>query len=205
MLYPKRKFIEKKSPAVFDAVVIGSSAGGIKALKALLSCLPPQYFMPVIIVQHLTHYSDDFLERYLDDNCSLRVKQADEKEQIMPGTVYLAPPNYHLLIENDRTFSLSLDGHVNYARPSIDVLFETAAEVYKSGLIGIILTGASSDGTKGIMKIKKAGGMTIVQDPRTAEAQIMPKSAISAGNIDFILSLEAIGKFLCRLSDGVSD
>ncbi len=204
MLSPKKKSTEKKSPAVFDAVVIGVSAGGIKALETLLPFLPHEYFMPVIIVKHLNPDSDDFLARYLDDKCRLKVKHAAEKEPIMPGTAYLAPPNYHLRIGSNRTFSLSSDNLVNYARPSIDVLFETAAEVYGSGLIGIILTGASSDGTKGIIKIKKAGGMTIVQDPCTAEAQVMPKSAISGGGIDFILSLEAIGRFLYRLSERIS-
>ncbi len=188
---------------MIDAVVIGVSAGGMTALGILLPCLPAQFILPVIVVQHSHPRSDDFLTRYLNDKCSLRVKQAEEKEPVMPGVIYFAPPNYHLLIEMDRTFSLSEEAHVNYARPAIDVLFETAAEVYGSKLVGVILTGASADGAKGLMKIKAAGGITVVQEPRTAEAEIMPKSAISAGDVDFILPLEAIGKFLVRLSDGV--
>lgn len=187
---------------MIDAVVIGVSAGGMKALGSLLPCLPAQYELPVIIVHHTRPDSDDFLAKYLDKKCSLRVKQAEEKEPVMPGVIYLAPPNYHLQIEMDRTFSLSVEERVNFARPAIDVLFETAAEVYGSKLVGVVLTGASTDGTMGLMKIKAAGGISVVQDPRTAEAEIMPKSAISAGEVDFILPLEAIGKFLSRLSDG---
>ncbi len=117
----------------------------------------------------------------MNDKCSLRVKQAEEKEPVMPGVIYFAPPNYHLLIEMDRTFSLSVEARVNYARPAIDVLFETAAEVYGSKPVGVILTGASADGAKWLMKIKAAGGITVVKDPRTAEAEIMPESATSAG------------------------
>jgi two-component system chemotaxis response regulator CheB len=188
---------------MIDAVVIGASAGGLTALEVLLPCLPVHYHLPVIIVQHSHPGSDDFLTRYLNNKCRLIVKQADDKEPVLPGVVYFAPPNYHLLIEMDHSFSLSVEEPVNFARPSIDVLFETAAEAYGSRLMGIILTGASADGARGLMKIKSAGGIAVVQDPRTAEAQIMPKSAISAGEVDFILPLEAIGKFLARLSDGV--
>ena len=188
---------------MIDAIVIGASAGGLTALEILLPCLPVHYDLPVIIVQHSHPGSDDFLTRYLNNKCKLIVKQADDKEPVLPGIVYFAPPNYHLLIEMDHSFSLSVEYPVNFARPSIDVLFETAAEAYGSKLMGIILTGASADGARGLMKIKSAGGITVVQDPRTAEAEIMPKSAISAGEVDFILPLEAIGKFLARLSDGV--
>ena len=187
---------------MMHAVVIGVSAGGMTALGILLPFLPAHYKLPVIIAQHAHPDSDDFLARYLNDKCSLTVKQAEEKEPVLPGIIYMAPPNYHLLIEMDHTFSLSVEEPVNFARPSIDVLFETAAEAYGSNLVGVILTGASADGAGGLMKIKAAGGITVVQDPRTAEAEIMPKSAISAGEVDFILPLEAIGKFLAKLSDG---
>ena len=188
---------------MIDAVFIGASAGGLTALEILLPCLPVHYNLPVIIIQHSHPGSDDFLTRYLNNKCNLIVKQADDKEPVLPGVVYFAPPNYHLLIEMDHSFSLSVEEPVNFARPSIDVLFETAAEAYGSKLMGVILTGASADGARGLMKIKSAGGIAVVQYPRTAEAQIMPKSAISACEVDFILPLEAIGKFLARLSDGV--
>src|SRR5690606_35205527 len=114
----------------------------------------------------------------LDSMCFLRVKEADEKEKIKPGCVYIAPPNYHLLIEKNETFSLSIDEKVNYARPSIDVLFDSAAYVYYDQLIGVVMTGANHDGAMGLKKIKENGGMTIVQDPETAISRFMPEAAI---------------------------
>ena len=130
----------------------------------------------------------------------LQVKQAEEKESIQGGTVYIAPPNYHLLIEDDHTFSLSVDNAVNYARPSIDVLFESAADVYGSDLIGVILTGNNDDGSQGLKKIKRNGGLTIVQTPESAEADGMPQAALEAVIPEYMLSLEAIGPLLNALS-----
>lgn len=184
----------------YKAIVIGVSAGGMKALDKVLVNLPADYALPVIIVQHMNPVSDDFLPRYLNEKCQINVKQADEKEKVLPGIVYIAPPNYHLLVEDDETFSLSIDKPVNYARPSIDVLFETAADVYGKGLIGVILTGASSDGSNGLKKIKDSGGLTVAQDPETAESATMPLAAIKATQVDYILPLEEVGPFLCRLN-----
>jgi two-component system chemotaxis response regulator CheB len=113
--------------------------------------------------------------------------------------VYVAPPNYHLLIEDDGTFSMSVEGAVNYARPSVDVVFESAAEVYGQGLIGVILTGANKDGSLGLKKIKEAGGLVIVQTPETSEAADMPRAAIAAVNPDYVLPLEKIGPLLRKL------
>ena len=121
----------------------------------------------------------------------------------MKNKIYIAPPNYHLLVEADRTFSLSIDEPVNYARPSIDVLFETAADVYKTNLIGVILTGANTDGSHGLKRIKETGGLSVVQDPSTAEADTMPRAAIAAVDVDYVLPLEEIGKVLTMLADGV--
>jgi len=132
--------------------------------------------------------------------CVLKVKFADEKELILPGRVYIAPPNYHLMIEEDRTFSLSIDEPVNFARPSIDVLFETAAEVYGQGLIGVILTGANDDGSFGLKRIKDHGGLCIVQHPDTAEVEAMPRSAIATTDVDHILPIDGMGPFLCGLA-----
>ena len=185
----------------YDAIVIGSSAGGMHALRTILSRLPSNFPLSVIIVQHEYPTSDDFLAHYLDERCSLKAKQADEKEEILPGVVYIAPPNYHLMVEEDRTFSLSISEPVNYARPSIDVLFETAADVYKARLVGVILTGGNADGSAGLRRIKDSGGLSIVQDPETAEAYAMPKAAIAATQVDHILSLEEIGPFLSMLAD----
>jgi two-component system, chemotaxis family, protein-glutamate methylesterase/glutaminase len=187
---------------MIEAVVIGVSAGGMKALSRLLPMLPSGYRFPVVIVQHSHFQSDDFLARYLNSQCSLTVKQANDGERIQPGTIYLAPPNHHLRICEDGRFALSGEQPVNFARPSIDVLFCSAVNVYGQRLIGLILTGAGSDGARGLAEIKKAGGVTLVQDPHTAEADMMPRSAISAVNVDWILPLDAIGKFLTKLSEG---
>ncbi|MEI6126286.1 MAG: chemotaxis protein CheB [Pseudomonadota bacterium] len=183
-----------------EAIVIGVSAGGLAVLRTLLGSLCPGFSLPVIIVQHEARDAGDFLPRYLNEHCAVRVKQAEEKERILPGTVYLAPPGYHLLVEYDTTFSLSLDEPVNYARPSIDVLFETAAEVYGPGLVGVVLTGANTDGAAGLKKIKDAGGLAIVQDPETAEVGSMPRAAIRATAVDHVLPLERIGPLLNELS-----
>ena len=183
----------------FEAVVIGSSAGGIQALSTVLSALPSEFPLPIIVVQHLHPESGAYLARIFASKCPLKIKQADEKERIKKGVVYLAPPNYHLLIESDRTLSLSVDAHVHYARPSVDVLFETAIYAYRDKLISIILTGANGDGSIGVKKIKHKGGYVIVQDPATAEADAMPNAAIAATNVDKVLPLKQIGPYLLQL------
>ena len=183
----------------YEAVVIGSSAGGMKALKTIFQGLDERFTLLVIVVQHISPNSDNYLVQYLKEFTWLGVKEADEKELPAPGMAYFASPNYHLLIEPDRSFTLSVEERVNYARPSIDVLFETAAEVYKERLIGIVLTGANDDGGRGLKKIKGFGGLTIVQDPATAEVDSMPKAAISMSKVDYILSLEKISELLNNL------
>ena len=185
----------------YQAVVIGVSAGGFKAMQKFLSKLPPTFILPIIIVQHREKApANNYLVKILAEVSKLKVKEADEKEIIKNETVYLAPPNYHLLIETNHTFSLSVNEPVCFSRPSIDVLFETAARAYNSHLIGIILTGANKDGSQGIKAIKKRGGMTIAQNPDTAEISIMPKAAIATNSIDFILNLENIASFLTTLT-----
>lgn len=183
----------------FQAVVIGVSAGGLKVLQAILARFPEDFPLPVIIVQHRMAESDNYLVKSLSRNCKLTVKEADEKEEIKPGTAYIAPAEYHLLIEKNRTFSLSVDEPVCFARPSIDVLFETAAQAYKSHLIGIVLTGANNDGSDGVIKIKQYNGLTIAQDPETAEVNIMPLAAIATKSIDYVMTLEEIPSFLTNL------
>jgi two-component system chemotaxis response regulator CheB len=183
----------------YQTVVMGVSAGGMAALNTILPELPGNFPLAVIIVQHTHPTSDDFLARYLDEQCTVDVKEADEKEKILPGVVYLAPPNYHLLVEHDKTLSFSTELPVNFARPSIDVLFETAAEAYGEKVVGVILTGANHDGSQGLSTIKKAGGLVVVQDPETAEVDAMPRSAIETVQPDHILPLERIGSFLSGL------
>ena len=183
----------------YEAIVIGVSLGGMKAMKIMFSHLPKGFKTPIIIVQHISAHSDSQWIQLLNDSYNVDIKEADEKEKIENRNVYFAPPNYHLLIEKDKTFSLTIDERVNYARPSIDVLFESAAEAYKNKVIGIILTGSNSDGTNGIKRIQECGGLTIVQDPKTAEAAYMPTSAIAAIQPDYILSLEDIIMLLIKL------
>jgi two-component system chemotaxis response regulator CheB len=188
----------------YEAVVIGSSAGGLNALKRLFNGLRKGFNLPVIIVQHISPDSDNYLIHILNDMNKLKVKEADEKESPMPGTAYIAPPNYHLLVEPDHSFTLTVDERVNYARPSIDVLFETAAEAYRDRLIGIILTGANSDGSRGLKRIKDLCGLTVVQDPETAEVDSMPRAAMLATNVDHLLPLEEIAILLNNLDNSNS-
>jgi two-component system chemotaxis response regulator CheB len=187
----------------YEAIVIGVSSGGMSALKYIFSALPAGFSTPIIIVQHMSARSDNEWIKLLNNKSNLTVKEADEKEKIVSGTTYIAPSNYHLLIEKDKTFSLTIDERVNFARPSIDVLFESAAEAYKNKLIGIVLTGSNNDGAKGIKCIKELGGLTIIQDPETAESSIMPASAIAAVQPDYILSLEKIVLLLIKITQPV--
>jgi len=183
----------------FQAVVVGVSAGGLEVLKALLASIPASFPLAMVIVQHLHPLQDKFLIEYLDERCAIPVREADEKEPVEPSNIYFAPPNYHLLIEADKTFSLSIDAKVNYSRPSIDVLFESAAEAYGSSLIGVVLTGASADGAAGLRRIKESGGLAIVQDPKTAEFPIMPRAALESTEVDYVLSIEEMGRFLAGI------
>ncbi len=178
------------------AIVVGASAGGISAIKRVLQKLPKKFPLPIIIAQHISADSENYIVNYLDKICYIKVKEAEEKNTPMPGTAYFAPPNYHLLIEKSGEFTLSTEEKVNYARPSIDVLFETAADAYGCGLIGILLTGANHDGSLGIKYIKAQGGFTIAENPKTAEVPIMPEYAIKTGKVDLVLSLDEIIEFL---------
>ena len=183
----------------YDAIVVGVSSGGLNAMKIMFSLLPREFSIPIVIVQHIGAQSENIWVQLLKDKCKLEIKEADEKEIIEIGKIYIAPPNYHLLIEQDKTFTLTVDERVNYARPSIDVLFETAAEAYQNKLIGIVLTGSNNDGSKGLKRIKEYGGLTIVQQPDTAESSFMPASAIATVQPDYILPLEAIINLLIEI------
>lgn len=183
----------------YNIVVIGSSAGGLKVLSEILSGLKDYFPVPIVIVQHLHPSSDDYFVKHLDRLTTLTVCEAEEKERLQPGRVYVAPPNYHLYIEPDETFSLSADEKVNYSRPSIDVLFESTAEVYKEKTIGVILTGANSDGMMGAQLIKKLGGTIIVQDPNTALAGVMPKFVMDNCDVDYVLNPDEIAITLNQL------
>jgi two-component system, chemotaxis family, protein-glutamate methylesterase/glutaminase len=176
----------------YEAIVIGTSAGGMAALNQLVGQIDQNFDVPVIVVQHLYPNSDDFIARNLNTRSAIPVSEANEKEKICSGHIYVAPANYHLLIEDDRTFSLTIDPKVNFSRPSIDVLFESAAEIFSNRLVGVLLTGANSDGARGLKRIKERGGITIVQDPNTAEVPTMPAAAINLFPVDYILPLGQI-------------
>lgn len=191
--------MQKISGTRFRAVVIGVSTGGVSALKIVLGALPAEFPVPVLVVTHITPDSDNGLAVLLNTLCAIRVKEADEQEILTPGTVYLAPANYHLLVERDGTLAFSIDPPVNFARPSIDVLFESAAEVFGPALIGIIMTGAGFDGSKGLQKIKNCGGTAIIQDPADAEMDSMPKSALQLLKADHVVPLQEIPGLLLRL------
>lgn len=183
----------------FKAIVIGTSSGGLNALSRVLGPLPENFPLPILIVQHISSDADDFMVHHLRRNCNLQVKEADDKDIPEKGWVYIAPPNYHMLVEEEGFLSLSVSPPENYSRPSIDVLFETAADAYTNHLIGIVLTGANNDGTAGALRIKKRKGMVIVQSPATAEAAMMPQSVIDKNAAEIVLPLDLIGKYLNTL------
>jgi two-component system chemotaxis response regulator CheB len=187
----------------FEVVVIGCSMGGMHALEVIFGAMTREFPLPIVVVQHRFKTSNEGLPAYYRRHSELEVVDADDKQWLAPGHVYLAPANYHLLIDriDERgELSLSVDDAVLYSRPSIDVLFESAAEAYASSVIAVVLTGANNDGTRGTKRIKQAGGFVVVQDPETAEAPEMPRAAIEGVKVDRILPLERIGPFLVEIS-----
>lgn len=194
--------MQKNRDIKYKAVVIGVSTGGVAALKLLLGALPTDFPVPVLVTTHITPDADDGLAVLLNTLSAIRVKEADEQETALPGTVYLAPANYHLLVERTGNLALSIDPPVNFARPSVDVLFDSAAEIYGPALIGVIMTGAGNDGSKGLLNIQERGGLTIVQDPADAEMDSMPKSALQLLNADYVVPLNEISGLLVRLVEG---
>ncbi len=183
---------------MYEAVVIGVSAGGMAALKTILPRLPADFPLPIAIVQHLGD-AESHLARLLDRHCAIAVKEAEARERFAPGAAYLAPPGYHLLVEPDGTFGLSVDERVNFSCPAIDVLFESAADVYAARLVGIVLTGANADGAKGLKAIKMRRGLTIVQDPAEAASPFMPQAAIEAVRPHVVADLDGIARLLIEL------
>jgi len=181
-----------------DLIVIGCSLGGMHALRKIFGSLPKEFCIPIAIVQHRHKASNENLPAFFRRTTQLRVVDVEDKQWIKPGFVYLAPANYQLLVERG-AFSLSVDDTVGLSRPSIDVLFESAAYAYRENLIAVVLTGANADGARGVQQIKRCGGFVIAQDPLTAEAPAMPQAAVDTGRVDRILPLEQIGPFLVEL------
>jgi len=182
--------------SAIEAVVIGASAGAVEALGILLPALPATLRIPVIIVVHVPGNRQSLLSELFAPKCALPVREAEDKLPVSEGTIWFAPAGYHLLIERDRSFALSVDELVNYSRPSIDVLFESAADVYKSGLLALVLTGANHDGAAGAAAVHEAGGLVAVQDPKTAAASAMPTFSIERSPPDFVGSLAELANFV---------
>jgi two-component system, chemotaxis family, protein-glutamate methylesterase/glutaminase len=180
-------------------IVIGASLGGLKALKSIVNKLPPSFPQPIAAALHRHKESDDALAEFIQTGTLLPVSEVVDKEPILPGHVYLAPADYHLFVERDY-FSLSTDDLVQFARPSIDVLFESAADTFGPSVIGIVLTGANQDGSKGAIRIKDHGGRIIVQDPKSADCPIMPEATLHAVQADYVCMLEEIGPLLQKLA-----
>lgn len=194
-------------PPPVKAIVVGASAGGVEALGGLLPMLPADLAAPVFVVVHLPRERPSLLVEIFAARTRLAVREAIDKEPVTPGTVYFAPPDYHLLVDRAAdgggpVVSLSVDDLVLFSRPSIDVLFESAVDVYGSGLMGIVLTGASADGARGLDAIRRAGGTTVVQDPATAQMPVMPAAAIALGVPSHVLPIEGIGKLIQGMSSG---
>jgi two-component system chemotaxis response regulator CheB len=191
---------ENRLNSRFKAVVIGGSAGSLDVLLKLLPALQPIVSFTAIIVLHRKNSGDSTLEDLLAGRTTIPVREVEDKDSLKPGIIYVAPADYHLLIEKNLTFSLDDSEKVNYSRPSLDVTFESAADVYGDSLVGILLSGANSDGTNGLMAIKKAGGITIAQKPETAQSAFMPQQAIFNVPIDFILDIPELISFINSLN-----
>lgn len=191
--------IHARRPGRFDAVLIGTSAGGVEALGTLLAALPSSFPAAILVVLHLPPDRATLLPRLLGRRCARPVKEAEDKELVEPGTVYLAPPDYHLLVEPDRTLSLSREEPVHYSRPAIDLLFESGAMTWRDRVLGIVLTGASSDGAEGLREVRANGGVAWVQDPQDAAAPAMPAAALALAGADDVLPLAHIAERLANL------
>ncbi len=180
-------------------VIIGTSAGGIHALKAIFQAMDPGFHLPIVVTIHRLKNVKSHMESVLQASTDLLVKEAEEKEVIRPGHIYISPANYHLLVEKDKSISLSVDELVNFSRPSIDVSFVSASEVYGENIIGIILTGANADVAKGLQSIYENGGLTMVQNPASAQVDTMPAEALKTTPEAIVLTLDEISAFLNNL------
>ncbi|NLR71377.1 chemotaxis protein CheB [Novosphingobium sp. ERN07] len=178
------------------AIVIGTSAGGVQALSRILPGIPVDFPRPVLVVIHVPARRGNALVELFGNKCKLPVKEAEDKEPLEPGTVYFAPPDYHLLVERDGTIALSSDELVNHSRPAIDVLFETAADAFGAALTGIVLTGANHDGASGLKAVGEGGGMAIIEDPASAEVPTMPAAALQAWPPARVMNIDQIIAFL---------
>ncbi|HEY0232091.1 MAG TPA: chemotaxis protein CheB [Dokdonella sp.] len=180
----------------YDAIVIGASAGGVEALAELLPRLPVDLRASVVVVLHLRRERPSLLSEVFAPRCALPVREVQDKDRLRPGTIYFAPPDYHVLFDRGPQLALSTEALVQYSRPSIDVTFESAAQLLRERLLAIVLTGANEDGAQGMRAVHECGGTTIVQSPQTASASLMPASALKHSPADFVLPIEAIATLL---------
>ncbi|VTR71112.1 putative chemotaxis protein-glutamate methylesterase [Desulfosarcina cetonica] len=188
--------IDRLRPTVCRAVVIGGSAGGIDELIVILSKLPENFQPPVLVAQHLHPSDNGAFSRHLETKTQLPVIEPSDKTVITPNRIYTAPANYHMLVEEGGSIALSIDPRVRWSRPSIDVLFKSAARAWAGGLTAIILSGTNDDGAQGVCTVRKAGGHTIAQAPSSAGSPFMPRAAIDTGMVDVVLPTEAIARHL---------
>ena len=184
----------------YELIVIGCSAGGFNALCTVLGALPRGFSVPVAVVCHVGVDGHDRLAELLGRHCALAVEEVEDKTPLRPRAVHVAPAGYHLLLEEDRSFSLSVDPKVCGVRPSVDVLFESAADALPGRVIGVVLTGANHDGAQGLRAIRESGGLGVVENPETAHATAMPAAAIALAGADHVVALAEIGPLLVRLA-----
>lgn len=183
----------------YRAVVLGASAGGLKALSKILQALRSDFPLPVLAALHIGEDSRDGTAKVLGHRSKLKVADITDGLTIKPGFFHLAPAGYHMLVERNGTLALSIDDRVGFSRPSIDVLIESAADAYRNELVAVILTGANNDGAAGLVATRSRGGVGIVQDPATSEAPTMPAAALEAAGADHVLDLDGIADFLNQL------
>ncbi|MFF7708763.1 chemotaxis protein CheB [Pseudomonas sp. NPDC007930] len=183
----------------YQAVVVGASAGGVEALLTLFGALPAAFSVPIITVLHLPDDRHSHLAEVFERRLRRPVREGQDKAPIERGMIYVAGPRYHLSVESDHTFSLSQEDRVHFSRPSIDVLFESAADAYGPALVGMLLTGANEDGALGLARIQQCGGLTLVQDPTQARIAVMPEAALALMQPDHLLPLEGLAAVLATL------
>lgn len=187
-----------------DAVAIGASAGGVEALCRLLPALPASTRAVVFVVLHLPRERPSLLASIFQAKCVLPVLEAQDKEPVTPGTVYVAAPDYHLLLDEGPRIALSTDEPVNFSRPAIDVLFESAADIYRDRLLAVVLTGGNHDGAAGLAAVQRCGGIAVVQQPESAQVALMPAAALQRNPTSLVMSIGDIGSLLATLGEKVA-
>lgn len=186
-------------------LLIGGSAGSLEVLFKLLPRLKPDLSFPIVLVLHRRSSADSSLTDLLSGKTTNITREVEDKDPVLPGIIYLAPADYHLLIEHGHYFALDYSEKINFSRPSIDVTFESAADVYADSTVAILLSGANEDGTEGLIAIKKAGGLTVAQDPATAQMPFMPHNAIARSEVDHVFDLAQMAAFVNSLVGRESD